>query len=278
MPIFQHGDLQVDCEVAGDGPPVILVHSSASGNRQWRKLSALLAGRCRVLAPNLRGYGGSTPWTAARRQTLADAAQGVMALCASLDGPIRLVGHSWGGAVALWAAQALGPRVSHLVLHEPMLAGLLHAHEDLTAGDVAALHADVRRHGAAGDWLALGRRFTDYFNGDGSWDASTPERREAIAAALPPNVHEWEACAQPMRAGSFDGIAARCLLLRGPQSPRALRAMAELLRQHFAHWRLEDLPEGGHMAPLTHAEAFNRRVVDFLELPMPTRVQVPMNA
>lgn len=255
--------LSIDYAEAGSGPPVVLVHSSASGNRQWRKLMALLAADHRVLAPNLRGYGGTTPWDAERRQTLADAAEVVTALCATLDGPLRLVGHSWGGAAALWAAARLGPRVSHLVLHEPMLAGLLHG-PGPEADEMQAMLATVRRHGAARDWPGLAARFTDYFNGEGAWDATAPERRAAIAAALPPNVAEWEASTQPMRADDFAGVAARGLLLRGPLTRPALRAMTELLRQGDVRWAVEDLPAGGHMAPLTHADMFNRRVADFL--------------
>lgn len=266
MAMIEDGALRIDCEVVGaGGPPVVLVHSSASGNRQWRKLAARLADRARVVAPNLHGYGATTPWPAGRRQTLADAARVVTAVCATLPGPLRLVGHSWGGAIALWVARTLGERVSHLALYEPMLAGLLHAHAHPAAAEVGALHADVRRHGARGDWTALGRRFTDYFNGEGSWAASTPERQAAIAAALPPNVDEWEACAAPIRAEAFDGIAARCLLMRGERTRPALRAMGDVLAAHHRHWQVEDLADGSHMAPLAQAEAFNRRVDDFLE-------------
>lgn len=270
MPLLQqHPHLQIDHTAAGAGPPVVLVHSSAAGNRQWRKLSEALSARNhRVIAPNLRGYGATTPWTAPRDQTLADAAEVVLALCGRLEGPLMLVGHSWGGAVALWAAQALGARVSHLVLYEPMLVGLLHAHAWCeAAAEVDALHADVRRFGAAGAWQALGERFSDYFNGDGSWAASPPERRAAIAAALPPNVQEWEASAQPLHANALAGVRARCLLLCGERTRPALRAMCTLLARLHPHWTLQELAAAGHMGPLTHAEAFNRRVVDFLTDP-----------
>ena len=266
MPVLQHRpDLQIDHTAAGAGPPAVLVHSSAAGNRQWNKLTERLSATHRVLAPNLRGYGATTPWTAPRDQTLADAAEVVLAVCERLEGPLALVGHSWGGAVALWAAQALGARVARLVLYEPMLVGLLHAHgRGEAAAEVDALHADVRRFGAAGDWPALGQRFADYFNGDASWAASPPERRAAIAPALPPNVQEWEASAQPLPADALSGVRARCLLLCGERTRPALRAMCVLLAQLQPHWTLEQLPGAGHMGPLSHAEAFNRRVVDFL--------------
>lgn len=267
MSILLRANLRIDHADTGDGPPVLLLHSSVSGNRQWRKLMAQLSGRFRVIAPNLRGYGGTTPWHGERAQTLPDAAQVVMELCDALqlDAPLRIVGHSFGGAVALWSAHMLGERVSHLALYEPMLPGLLPAHGRLEAAkDTAALYADVKRLSAAGDWMALAQRFTDYFNGDGAWDASPPERRQMIAELLPPNPHEWDACIKPLLADTLHGIRAQGLLLRGGATRPALAAMAALLHQHFAHWRLVDVPGCGHMAPLTHADEINRWIDEFL--------------
>jgi len=46
----------VDVIDVGAGPPVVLLHSSVSGNRQWKALIADLRDRHRVLAVNLLGY------------------------------------------------------------------------------------------------------------------------------------------------------------------------------------------------------------------------------
>jgi pimeloyl-ACP methyl ester carboxylesterase len=267
MPNLLRAGLRIDFADAGEGPPVLLLHSSVSGNRQWRKLIAMLSARFRVIAPNLRGYGDTTPWHGERAQTMADAAQVALQLidALELDAPLRIVGHSFGGAVALWTAHVLGARVSHLALYEPMLPGLLPAHGRWEAArETGMLYADVKHLGAAGDWTALGRRFTDYFNGDGAWDASPPERRQLIADLLPPNPHEWDACIAPRRADSLHGITAQGLLMRGRATRPALTEMAALLHQRFAHWQLIDLPGCGHMAPLTHADDVNRLVHEFL--------------
>ena len=57
MSVIKVGAFEVDYADRGSGPCVVLVHSSASGNRQWRSLTELLQGRYRVLAVNLFGYG-----------------------------------------------------------------------------------------------------------------------------------------------------------------------------------------------------------------------------
>lgn len=55
MPIIRANGLTVDFSDSGTGLAVVLIHSSVSGNRQWRSLTAVLAPNFRVLAVNLRG-------------------------------------------------------------------------------------------------------------------------------------------------------------------------------------------------------------------------------
>jgi len=124
-----HNGLQIEHIARAKGPPVLLLHSSASSNRQWRKLIALLSSRLRVIAPNLRGYGATTAWHGAHVQTLDDAAEVVMALCESLalQGPLRLGGafvRRCGGAAL--RARTRPSRVASGVAR-PMLPGLRQA-------------------------------------------------------------------------------------------------------------------------------------------------------
>src|SRR6185503_2190671 len=52
-----------DYAEAGAGPLAVLVHASMSGARQWGALTQALAGRFRVRALNLFGYGRTPAWT-----------------------------------------------------------------------------------------------------------------------------------------------------------------------------------------------------------------------
>src|SRR4051812_43345621 len=107
MPVLAHGRLEIEHSDAGDGPAVVLVHCSVSGLRQWRSLTEALADRYRVRALNLYGYGATTPWPEHETQTLEAQARLVVAACEGLGEPVALVGHSFGGTVALKAATLL---------------------------------------------------------------------------------------------------------------------------------------------------------------------------
>jgi len=51
--------IRLHCAVAGDGPLVILLHGFPETWRSWRHQIPVLAERCRVVAPDLRGYNES---------------------------------------------------------------------------------------------------------------------------------------------------------------------------------------------------------------------------
>ena len=89
---------------AGQGQPVLLLHSSASNCGQWNGLVRSLRDRFHLLAPDLRGYGGTDAWPGQGAMSLSDEADCVFAVMDSVSGPVHLVGHSYGGAVALRVA------------------------------------------------------------------------------------------------------------------------------------------------------------------------------
>jgi pimeloyl-ACP methyl ester carboxylesterase len=267
MSIIDQGSLQIDVTEDGAGPPVVLVHSSVSGNRQWKKLTEQLRDRYRVIAPNLYGYGGTTAWTESKGpQSLRAAALPVLAVAQQIDGPFYLVGHSWGGVIALHAAAILRERVSRLVLFEPMIPPALREHGRHAGwAEVEALYNDVKRLGGAGQWDALAQRFTIYFNGDDAWETTPAGRRMALAALLRPNFYEWDFIRDAITLHDFKSITAHTLIMRSADTRSALREMVELIREHYPHWSFAEIQAGGHMAPLARPDLVNPVIADFLD-------------
>src|SRR5262245_39392119 len=128
MPAIDVRGARIEYLDQGAGEPVILLHSSAGSSAQWRELAAMLSGRYRVLAPDLYGYGGS-PMPPDGAFTLAHEAEIVRALLQRAGGAAHLVGHSYGGAVALHVALRYGASVLSLALIEPVAFHLLRENE-----------------------------------------------------------------------------------------------------------------------------------------------------
>ena len=101
------------------GPRILCVHGITSSRRSWTRLGERLAPDFRVYAYDQRGHGDSAGVEGP--MALATSAADAGAVAAALDGPVDLlIGHSWGGAVAIAAGRTLG---AHKVLAvDPMIA------------------------------------------------------------------------------------------------------------------------------------------------------------
>jgi len=110
--------IKADFLEAGSGPVVMLVHSSVSGARMWRRLMDDLKDDFHVRAVNLYGYGRTPPWLSDAPQTLDDQARLVETPLPRNADTVCLVGHSFGGSVAMKLAALLSDRVTKLVLLE----------------------------------------------------------------------------------------------------------------------------------------------------------------
>ena len=102
----------------GHGSAVMLIHSTVAGNKQWRKLIEYLSQQYRVIAPNLFGYGSTPNWSKNRNQTLSDQVD-LLRVFFDQNESISIVGHSFGGSVAMMAAKEYPEKTKKLVLIEP---------------------------------------------------------------------------------------------------------------------------------------------------------------
>ena len=107
-------------------PRVIALHCSLSSGRQWVPLIEAIGPSHRAVALDISGYGGAahSPPTAA---TLADEVVLLGAQLAEVSGPVHLIGHSYGAAIAFEMATAspVASRVRTLTLIEPILPTIL---------------------------------------------------------------------------------------------------------------------------------------------------------
>jgi pimeloyl-ACP methyl ester carboxylesterase len=110
--------LALEVTVVGSGEPVILLHGWPDSSRLWRhQIEALAAAGRKVIAPDLRGMGGSDRPTSVEGFRVKHAVDDVLAILDALDVPqADVVGHDFGAAIA-WATASFVPdRVRRLAV------------------------------------------------------------------------------------------------------------------------------------------------------------------
>jgi len=253
---------------AGAGDPVICIHASASSSAQWRPLIDRLASRFRMLAVDLYGAGRSPRWPDHRPLTLADEVALIEPVLAATDTPVHVIGHSYGGAVALMLALAHPERLASLVLFEPVLFSVLITHDPdaPAAREISTVRADTCAAAERGHLEVAGARFVDYWMGATTWAGMPDARRKTIATAMEQIAGEWHALfEEPTPLEAFAALDMPTLYLVGADSPPSSRAVASLLVKTLPRAIEVELDSVGHMGPITHPHRVNALIEQHLD-------------
>jgi len=250
-----------DC---GRGPPLLLVHGFPLDHAMWRGQIAALAARMRVMAPDLRGFGGSSGVAPGAATTMEQFADDLAALLDAMGvaEPVVFCGLSMGGYIAWPFVRKHGARVRGLILCDTRAAA------DAPAAAAARLE-NARRVMEEGPGILAGAMLPKLFS------AKTLETRPELVASVRATI----LAAQPAGvAAALRGMAQRpdatpwlpaidcpTLVVVGAEDvltpPDQMVAMAA----GIPGARVAIVPEAGHMAPLERPDAVNAAIAEFLD-------------
>jgi len=233
---------------------VVALHCSGSSGRQWDPYVERLPAGLRLTAPDLMGSGRESAWTPGSPVTLEAEARRVLATFPGDGAPVHLVGHSYGGAVALEIAMRWPEKVRTLTLYEPVRFALLDHAETagvrqliMEAGTrIVQLVHSGRLHEAAA-------MFVDYWSGRGTWDKVPAPRRQTFAERMHKVACEFDALfGDDMPAEAYGQLTMPMRLIAGMRSPLPARKVVEQLALRCRHAGVVHLAGLGHMGPVTH--------------------------
>lgn len=108
MPELQLDDISLHYEIAGQGPPMLLIAGFSSDSASWGPLVPLLQDEFTLIMPDNRTTGRTVPWDAPTGLNIN--AKDCLALLQHLGlGPAHVLGHSMGGMIALVLAGEAAP-------------------------------------------------------------------------------------------------------------------------------------------------------------------------
>lgn len=254
-------------EQTDERPIVVCVHGSASTGGQWRSFRQALRGRCRVFTPDLIGY-GSRRFRPDGNYSLQSEVDTIVEQTGDLTEPFHLIGHSFGGAVAICFAQRYPERVKSLILYEPTNFAMLFAEgtdseASLEISRVSAAFADGART-AFSRWRAA-RRFINYWSGDKAWSKLRFSQRSWIASKTPKVAAEFNAVVDAANGiADVRDLAMPVRILCGTQTTLAAKRCCKLMAAEIEDVRLLQLVNLQHMAPLTQPHSVNPLLVDYV--------------
>jgi pimeloyl-ACP methyl ester carboxylesterase len=243
--------------VAGEGPPILLIHGGGPDGDMWGAEFEDLAQDHRVIAYSRRGYPGSGEPIRDWERHSEDAAGLLRDLAAT---PATVVGHSAGAIVALDLALRHPELVSSLVLMDPAVYGRRHTTPGLARAFVAAQLARRFRGEQRGAEIFI-RWAVSYSTGGSAWDRDD-------------YLEEWRRGMRSNAAALFADLAAgdgshiprdqlqtiRCpvTLVVGELSPSWFHRTARALRRDLPEHRFEVIQGAGHALTFDKPSEFVR--------------------
>jgi pimeloyl-ACP methyl ester carboxylesterase len=250
---------------AGGGAPALLLHCALAHSGAFGGVMARLGDGLAMRALDQPGHGGTDFDPALDQQD-----QAVANALALLDDrpPAHLVGHSFGGTVALRLAVEAPEWVASLTLIEPVYFSLL------AEGDPAAYAAELAAQGpvraAVGraDWPAAAEAFLGRWGTAGGFKGLHPRQAAYILERMPFIAGAEPAIQEPATARlhvrDLAGLACPVLLVEGGASPPSVAAILDVIAARIPRARRVAVPGAGHMLPVTHAEEVSGALRDFL--------------
>jgi pimeloyl-ACP methyl ester carboxylesterase len=230
-------------------PPIVLVHGLNANARYWTGTAAVLSSRRRVLALDQRGHGetGALRGGYALTNTRADLLAWLDALALE---QIDLVGHSWGGKVALDFAAAHPTRVRRLVLADPVPPQGLHWFIRRGAWGAAGIFAPERGPFPSAQALALARSRISWLHLAEDWmlrafDANfrrSPDGAYHHVLDQPSFDEIYHGVLQQPSPLPLEGVTMPVLLIRATFSAMPFRAQLAWLRHRLPQLQVQSLP------------------------------------
>ncbi|MBL91358.1 MAG: hypothetical protein CMH56_06040 [Myxococcales bacterium] len=241
---------------------LIFIHSSGLGPSQWKRYQEDFD-QWHPIVPALLDY-EQEGHTADFSQFTIDDDVALIEGVLPEDEDVVLVGHSYGGMVALQLALKDPERIQGMVLFEPVAYGIVREGiEDKEEMEKTITTFLKKGHISPKMWIEV---FLDYWNGDGAFAAMNAEQKVPFLRHANKIFAEVRnLMADETGAAAYEALQMPVMVMAGEKTITEMNYLCSKLVQHLPQGELHHIEDAGHMAPVTEYGKVAHHLLRFLE-------------
>lgn len=260
-----HDGRAIECVVAGepDAIPILFIPGSFSTPVAWRAVqTALGSGYC-FYTTSILGYGLTDETRTTDNCSISHEVDVVAALGQHIGRPVHLVGHSFGGTVALAAVMKGSIDALTLATFEANPISILEPEHPELFAEAMETGSAIRRAWHSGDDDAPAV-VIDYWGGAGAYAALPEAVRQYCRATTFANVLDW----MTVPSLKFDdrhlsAVDLPVLLARGAAANPAMVEITRLLQDALPRASAQSVADASHFLVSTHPTQCAQLLADF---------------
>jgi pimeloyl-ACP methyl ester carboxylesterase len=252
---------RIDYDECGAGPTVVLVPGSCSTGAAWRPVIAAWDNQFRSVTTSLLGYGRTAERRTASDSSISHEADTLESVIRRAGSHVHLIGHSFGGLVALAVALRNRVRLASLAILEAPATEVLRDRKEDQHYRAFRQMTDVYFAAFEGGKADAIETMIDFYGGAGTFAAWPPRVRAYAVATTPVNILDWaSAYGFPLPADALAAVRLPILVLRGGASHSAVQRANVLLSERLRGATLGAIEGAAHFMIATHANEVARLV------------------
>lgn len=247
----------------GIGPnKALLLHCGLAHSGAWAGMASKLNDVLDAKAIDLPGHGQSGEWSGPGnyQERVCEI------VAAMLNGPTCLIGHSFGGTVALRMAVERPELVQSLILIEPVYFAAARGSDAFR--QYSADYAEFTGALMAGDRITAARAFIATWGAGEPWETLSDQQRAYIVDRIhliaETSRAVYDDVDEILAPGRLEQVNVPVLLIDGAKSPPIIDAVQSVLQERLSDARRVTITDAGHMSPVTHPAEVAAAVREFL--------------
>lgn len=268
----------------GQGEPVVFIPGAIGDYRSWTNQVDDFAKHFRVIVMNRR-FQFPDKYPQGGSSSVADNCDDLLGLLQHLQlNKVSLVGHSYGGYIAIAFAEKYPGMINKLVLEEPAVFTLITSNPN---NPIKLIPLAIKDFGAAVSFMRTGLKgikpTQDYLakgelekaklsvtNGIIGHVVRLDELNPIMRQGVEDNIATFEgdsrkAFIYPLTKERLRAMNTKTLLLEGDKSPKWFQHICKELKQLLPNAQLVKLTSPTHWLHLDLAEEFNKTVIKFIK-------------